>query len=107
LTRAGRAASLTGDLEEAGLFVFTSDTAAIAAASAWMVDAVTQGTVWHGPQPELAAAVAGVRKRKIRDGGFAFGRAASGVPVGPVVAVTLAAYGHAQFGAVDAAAYII
>jgi hypothetical protein len=86
----GGAADLIGELEAAGLHVVTAGAGDVAAATAGLIDAVNEGAVAHGPQPELDAAVAGARRRPWRDGGFAFGRRASDVDVTPLVAVTLA-----------------
>lgn len=103
----GPAASLIPEFEAAGLTVLATTTADVAAASVWMVDAVRQGTFRHGPQRELDIAVAGARKRRFRDGGFAFGRAASDIDISPLVAVTLAAWGHDQLAATSAGAYFL
>jgi len=86
----GPANSLIGDLEAAGLKVVVAQTRDVGIACAGFVDAVEQGTVRHGPQPELASAVAGAKKRPLGDGAFAFGRKASGVDISALQAVTLA-----------------
>jgi len=86
----GPAATFQNDLEAAGLRVLVTSTTDIGVACALISDAVTQGTVSHGPQPELDSAVAGARKRPLGDGRFAFGRKASNVDISPLVAVTLA-----------------
>lgn len=104
---AGPAASLINDLEDAGLRVETTTTQDIAIAYADLVDAVKNRKIVHGPQLELAAAVGGARKRAIGDGMFALGRKASGGDITPLEAVELALWGHNQFGAVSASAYVI
>lgn len=86
----GPANSLIGDLEEAGLKVLVAQTRDVGIACAGFVDAVTQGQLRHGPQPELDAAVAGAKKRPLGDGAFAFGRKASSVDISCLQAVTLA-----------------
>lgn len=103
----GPAASLVKDFEDAGLTVLLTSTADVASASALFVDAVDQGTQHHGPQTELDDAVRGAKRRPFRDGGFAFGRRASGVDISPLVAATLATWGHDQLYAMSAGAYVL
>lgn len=86
----GPGSDLIPALEAAGLAVITTTTRDIADACAGLVDAVTDGTLVHGPQPELDAAVAGAKKRPLGDGAFAFGRKISTVDITPLVAVALA-----------------
>lgn len=86
----GPAASLIDELEAAGLTVIVTSAADIGKACAGFVDAVTEKTVCHGPQPELDAAVRGAKRRPLGDGSFAFGRKVSSVDISPLVAVTLA-----------------
>lgn len=107
LDEGGPAASLVKDFEDSGLSVLLTTTADVASASARFVDAVDQGTQYHGPQRELDDAVRGAKRRTFRDGGFAFGRKPSGVDISPLVAVTLAAWGHDQLYAVGAASYVL
>jgi hypothetical protein len=85
--------SFLDELEDAGLEVLLASTADVGQGCGQFIDAVDQGTLRHGPQPELDAAVAGVKKRDLGDGAFAFGRKASGgVDIGPLNAVMLAAW---------------
>jgi len=86
----GPANSLIGDLEAAGLKVVVAQTRDVGIACAGFVDAVEQRSLRHGPQPELASAVVGAKKRPLGDGAFAFGRKASGVDISALQAVTLA-----------------
>lgn len=103
----GPAASLVDDLVEAGLNVETTDTADIAIAFTDLIDAVKNATIRHGPQPELLTAVKSAKKRDIGDGLVALGRKASGGDITPIEAVELALWGHNQFGAVSASAYVL
>lgn len=86
----GPAAVLIPAMQEAGLEVLTFGSADVAQACASIVDAVNDGEVVHGPQPELDDAVRAAVKRPFRDGGFAFGRLKSGQDITPLMAVTLA-----------------
>lgn len=86
----GPGSTLAQELEEAGLQVIVTSASDIGTACAGLVDAVADGTVTHGPQPELDGAVRGAKKRPLGDGRFAFGRKASAVDITPLVAVTLA-----------------
>lgn len=88
----GPAARLVEPLLAAGLTVVVASSRDVGAGCAWMVDAITEGVVWHGPQPELDEAVAGAKRRNIGDGMFAFGRRASGVDICAWEAVTLACH---------------
>lgn len=103
----GPAASLIGDLEDAGLPVLTTTTTDVANAYASMLDAVKDATLRHRADPDLAMAVLNARKRPIGDGMFAFGRKASGGDITPLVAATLAAWGHNQLGGTGASAFVI
>jgi hypothetical protein len=63
--------------------------------------AVKDKTFIHlGPdmQPELRSAVAGAAQRDIGDGAHAWARKATTVDISPLVAVTLAVWGHSKFG---------
>lgn len=97
----GPAAGLIDELRAANLDVEVTTTTDIGVACAGFVDAVNQGTVSHGPQPELDHAVTGARKRPLGDGRFAFGRKASDVDISPLVAVTLAHWGATARGSVN------
>lgn len=86
----GPAANLVTPLGAAGVTVVVAGTADVAEACAGMVDAVNEGRVAHGPQPELDEAVGGARMHPFRDGGFTFRRRIADTDVTPLVAVTLA-----------------
>ena len=94
----GPSASLIPELEQSGVWLTVCDTKAVTTAAAWIVDAIAQRTITHGPQPELEQAVAGVKRRPLGDGAFAFGRKASTSDITPFVAATLAFWGHVTFG---------
>jgi hypothetical protein len=89
---------LADDLETAGLPVARANGEEVAAACAGLVDAVADGVVFHGPDPELDAALAGMKKKNRGDGAFTFGRTASGINLTRPYALTLAAWGHQHFG---------
>jgi hypothetical protein len=55
-----------------------------------LVDAVTMGTLVHGPDALLTAAVTGAKKIPRGDGGFALGRRLSEIDISGLVAVELA-----------------
>jgi hypothetical protein len=95
----GAAAWLIPELQDAGLNVVGAKSAQVAAAAAQFVDAVARGTVRHGRDAGLDAAIGGCRPRQFRDGGFFFGRRVSSVDVAPLVAVTLAYWGWSVYGA--------
>lgn len=88
----GPAAWLIAPLEALGLTVLVLSTRDIGSATGWMLDAITEQQLWHGPQPELDAAVAGARLRNIGDGMVAFGRRASSIDICPLESVNLAAH---------------
>jgi len=101
------AASLAGDMEDAGLPVVVASGEEIGTACADLVDAVRQRGVFHGPQPALDDAVKGAKTKPRGDGAFTFTRVRSGVDITALYAVTLAAWGHNQFGVGDASAWVI
>lgn len=88
----GPAGRLIEPMQMAGLTVIVASSKDVGQSCAWLVDKVAERGVWHGPQPELDAAVSGARRRNIGDGMFAFGRRVSTVDISPLEAVTLA--GH-------------
>jgi hypothetical protein len=88
--KGGPAASLIPDMKAAGLAVVEVGTGEVAASYGLFVDALAGRTLRHGPQPELDAAADGAKTRPCGDGGFAFGRKASGADISPLVAVSLA-----------------
>jgi hypothetical protein len=105
---AGQAGSLLAPLEEAG-FVATNAAAkppdgvalvkptaqqAAQACGHFYELAVDAKTLRHLGQPELAVALAGAQQRPLGDA-WAWARKTSSVDISPLVAVTLAAWGHA------------
>jgi hypothetical protein len=99
----GPAKSLITPLKEAGLKVVILGAGDVGTAAAALVDAVNQGTIAHGPQPELDQAVEGAQKRPLGDGVFTIGRKKSTVDVTPLVAVMLARHLAVMFGPGDTA----
>jgi hypothetical protein len=99
----GPAASLIDDLERAGVKVLRANASDVAAAAAGLVDAVAQGAVSHGPQPELDQAVGGAKTRPLGDGAFTFGRKVSTADVTPLIAVMLARWAAVLMGPIDIA----
>ena len=70
-------------------------------------DAVSAGTVRHLGQPGLTAAVAGAASRPLADA-WAWARRNAATDISPLVAVTLAAWGHALRAPVsDAGVWVI
>lgn len=92
----GPAANLGDPLGKAGITVLVAQTPEVAEACAGMVDAVDEGRVAHGPQPELDDAVDGARRHPFRDGGFTFRRRSADGDVTPLMAVTLARWAAAR-----------
>lgn len=67
----------------------------VAAAFGLFYDAVTDSrSIRHRDQDDLTTALAGATTRDIGDAGTAWGRRKSGVDISPLVAVTLAMWGH-------------
>lgn len=93
--RAGPAGSLIAPLEAAGLEVVKPSARDMAQACGQLFEGVTDSKVLrHLGQPQLAAALAGARRRPLGDA-WAWARSSIGVDISPLVAVTLAAWGHA------------
>ncbi len=88
----GPAASLVPALEAAGVTVIVAATHDVGVAFALFLDAVkaVPAELVHGPQLELAAAVAGAKTRPMGDGPVTFGRKVSTADITPLVAVMLA-----------------
>ena len=101
------AMSLRGDMEDEGLRVVVASGEELGTACADMVDAVREGTVFHGPQSGLDRAVEGAKTKPRGDGAFTFTRAKSGVDITDLYAVTLAKWGHEQFGFATPSAFVI
>jgi len=90
----GPAGSLVAPLEAAELEVVKPSTRARAAADSGLFDAVVQGSLRYVPRPALDAAVAGAAKRPLGDS-WAWARRGLSVDISPLVAVSLARWGHA------------
>jgi hypothetical protein len=90
----GPAGSLVAPLEAAELEVVKPTTRARAAADSGFYDAVVNGALRYVPRPALDAAVAGAAKRPLGDS-WAWARRGLSVDICPLVAVSLARWGHA------------
>jgi hypothetical protein len=91
----GPAGSLVAPLEAAGLEVVKPSTRARAAADSGFYDAVMDSrSLRYVPHPALDAAVAGAAKRPLGDS-WAWARRGLSVDITPLVAVSLARWGHA------------
>ena len=92
---AGPAGSLIAPLEEAGVEVVKPTAREMGQACGQFVEAVTDAkSLRHIAQPELASALAGAKQRPLGDA-WAWARKGGGVDISPLVAVTLAKWGHA------------
>jgi hypothetical protein len=90
----GPAGSLIAPLEAAGIEVVKPTMREAAHAAGDLFDAVTEATVRYVPRPALDAAVAGAQQRPLGDG-WAWARKGLSVDICPLVALTLARWGHA------------
>jgi len=90
----GPAGSLIAPLEAADLEVVKPSTRARAAADSGFYDAVVERSLRYVPRPGLDAAVAGAAKRPLGDS-WAWARRGLSVDISPLVAVSLARWGHA------------
>lgn len=105
LDPAGPAGSLLLDLAAAGVKVEAIETRRYAQACGALFDRIDTGQLEHRGQPALDAAVAGARRRPLGDA-WAWARR-GGSDVSPLVAVTLAAYGHAAAAGMTGVAQIL
>jgi predicted Fe-Mo cluster-binding NifX family protein len=87
----GPAASLIGDLADAGVQVTTVASNDLAKACGVFFDLVQERRVRHLGAPELDSAVRGAAKRPLVDS-WAWSRKTSKVDISPLVAATLAAW---------------
>lgn len=94
LDAAGPAGTLLPALQAAGIEAITPSTREVAQATGMFYDAVLQGGLAHLDQPSLKAALAGAQQRPLGDA-WAWARKGSAVDISPLVAVTLAGWGHA------------
>jgi hypothetical protein len=94
------AGSLIPDLEAAGIEVLKPSGRDLGQACGAFFDAVqpAEGVaiLRHRDDPRLDAALAGARRRDLGDGAWTWSRRATSVDISPLVAVTLAAWGHAS-----------
>ena len=91
---AGPAGSLIAPLEAAGVEVLKPSARDAAQACGQFYDAAVQGRLRHLDQPALNAAVAGAKRRDLGDA-WAWARKNTSIDISPLVAVTLALWGHA------------
>jgi Phage Terminase len=90
----GPAGSLVAPLEAAGLEVIRPTTRARAAADGGFYDAVAEQSLRYVPRPALDAAMAGAATRPLGDA-WAWARKGLSTDITPLVAVSLARWGHA------------
>lgn len=90
------AGSLIDDLRGAGVRVHTSTARDYAQACGWVFDAVQNKELRHLDDPVLGAAVAAADLRTLA-GGFAWDLRAPRADITPLVAVTLACWGHRTY----------
>jgi hypothetical protein len=90
----GPAGSLIAPLEAAGVEVIKPTTKARAAADSGFYDAVAERSLRYVPRPALDAAVAGAQQRPLGDA-WAWARKGLSTDITPLVAVSLARWGHA------------
>ncbi|WP_327047277.1 hypothetical protein OG320_05130 [Microbispora sp. NBC_01189] len=103
------AASLIPDLEAAGVTVVQPTTREYAQGCGQLYDAVVpppEAEGWeaglrHLGQQSVSAALAGAAKRDLGDGAWAWARKGLAVDISPLVAITLAAWGHATRARVE------
>jgi phage terminase large subunit-like protein len=93
----GPAASLIDPLKRRKVKVSVTGAGNMAAAVAEFYDAVMAERVWHLDQPGLNLAASVARKRRLGDA-WAWNRKDTDSDITPLVAVTLALFGHAYTG---------
>lgn len=94
---ASPAGSLIDDLKRAGVRVYTVGAREYAQACGWVFDAVQHKELRHLGDSALDAAVGNAELRTLA-GGFAWDLRAPRVDITPLVAVTLACWGHRTYG---------
>lgn len=99
LDAAGPAASLIPALDAAGIAYVAVSTQDHGRACGALLDAVLADQVEHANQPMLDVAVAGASRRTIADR-WLWSRRSSSIDISPLVAFTLAHWGHVQAVAV-------
>lgn len=101
IDKSGPAHILLDDCAAAGLTIETPTLNEVGQAFGIFYRAVQDRDIVHlggDLQPDLRAAVAGAQRRDIGDGGHAWARKATSVDISPLVAATLAVWGHGRFG---------
>lgn len=88
------AGSLIPELEDAGVGVVRVSAGEYAQACGMFHDGIVECTVRHDGDARVTAAVAGARKRSGTDGAWMWDRRNTSVDITPLVAVTLAHWGH-------------
>lgn len=96
------AGSLIAGLEADGVAVAKPTSRDVVAACGSFYDAVRDQQLAHLGQAELAAALAGARKRDL-GGAWAWARKGLSVDISPLVAVTMAMWGHQAFARAEPA----
>jgi hypothetical protein len=96
----GPAGSLIAPLEAAGLEIVKPTARGMAHAAGDLFDAVAEATVRYVPRAALDAAVAGAQQRPLGDG-WAWARKGLSVDICPLVALSLARWGHATRAHLD------
>lgn len=91
---AGPAGSLIAPLDRAGIEVYKPSAREAAQACGQFYDAATSDALRHRDQPELNAALDGAARRPLGDA-WAWARKTSSSDISPLVAATLALFGHA------------
>lgn len=89
----GPAGSLVPELERAGVTVTPVSAPEYAQACGMIYDGVSEGTIRHLADPRLTSAIAGATQRNLGDR-WAWSRRNSSVDISPLVACTLALWGH-------------
>ena len=94
----GPAAGLIDGAEKAGLEITKPGVNDVAQAFAQFYTGVSDQSMVHLAQVDLAAALAGAARRPLGDGAFAWARKSAAVDISPLVAANLAAWAHGKFG---------
>ena len=92
-TADGPVATVVDAATRAGLTITTVSPREYTAACASFYDSILARTCLHRAEPDLDAAVAGAARRPMGDG-WGWGRRTSAAEISPLVAATLAAWGH-------------
>ncbi|OXR46662.1 hypothetical protein B7C42_01637 [Nocardia cerradoensis] len=93
------AASMIGDLEAAGLTVYSTNTGELAKSTGDFYDRALGALLNHTGDPDIADAVEGAVKRDLPGGGWAWDRKRAQDDISPLVAGSLSTWGLVKFGA--------